>query len=1034
MARKERLLRGLPVDEVITIQMRSVDKKGDKSAWSPQFQFRTTADTVAPSPPSNLQFADFGTSFAAVWDKPTTNEDGTNLADLGGYQVTVYHGTENVTYIVPSERFDFTHEMNIAAFGYPAPYIRIVVRAMDVNGNISQPLEMEADNQPPDNPKNVVLETGLESIFVSWTPNIEQDLEGYRVYVGNTENFPLDHTTQVYDGRGTAVAFASRHELDYYVRVTAYDRFGNESGPSDVQTVLGRGIDTEPPAVPTGLSLAVNSYVSGQVLLGRIVATWAGNTEADLTGYYIRIRKANSADYSTYFQDKLLSLYEFTGLLPSTAYRVSIAAVDKSNNVSDYSAEVQATTLGDTSAPVVPIMYDPRVDAGVVEFDWSDNTAPDFKDYVIQIAENAGFTVNLQQFYVNASRYSFVANPEKTYWARVAARDQHGNVSGWGVHGITGEYVSTKPSQIPSTYIQNLLVDKLVSGQIKTAQIELVQGAKIFSTGAWSLDVNEFFMQKGNIKLGTTGFQALNNGTFYSGGTTFDNATWRTSATGHMRVGGSGKFHVDESGAIWSGSEDKTAAPWRIDGDGYGFFDSIRLTGTRIAVGQDLVNAGDKFVLRKTSSGYDVKLAGNMDIESAGNLRLAGGSITILSGGNFTMNGGTMRMNAPGSVFFSGAPVTIDGSTLTLTGTGQLRAGNPGPNSNGVSFDQFGIRIWKTGSNTPTAEFLSSGDATFRGVVDGAIIKGGSVQGSTFTTAAPESVTPLSPTGTGSRVVIQNGADGITFWHRDSITGQETASIIRAGMNDGIEINGSLRVGTVGNLRTVYAASVQANQVQAQDSSGVMRNVALSNHGHDGYATSGHTHGFHGDHLQLGSGYQFRLYKSSGGAGGGEIKVAWEAWYAGTGIPNSDPSFADNAADSGREEIRAVGWGSEGRGVSGTYFRTASTEAIKANIVEAPSLLERFKKVQVKQYNFAEDVTKVKNMKLTAKKKQEVIANLPVQTGFIVEQLRDVMPELTLGDGVLLNDTVAALWKISQEQQAIIEDLQQQIEELKNAK
>jgi hypothetical protein len=85
----------------------------------------------------------------------------------------------------------------------------------------------QADLEAPAVPRGVYSITGDEEVILSWYPNAENDLAGYRVYRGAAErgDYFLIATTG-------AVQFVDRNVTNgrtYYYAVSAYDRSGNES-------------------------------------------------------------------------------------------------------------------------------------------------------------------------------------------------------------------------------------------------------------------------------------------------------------------------------------------------------------------------------------------------------------------------------------------------------------------------------------------------------------------------------------------------------------------------------------------------------------------------------------------------------------------------------------------------------------------------------------------------------------------------------------------------------------------------------------
>jgi len=83
------------------------------------------------------------------------------------------------------------------------------------------------DIEPPAVPRGVYSITGDEEVILSWYPNAESDLAGYRVYRGNSENGDYFHIATT-----RSVQFIDRDVTNgrtYYYAVDAYDRDDNES-------------------------------------------------------------------------------------------------------------------------------------------------------------------------------------------------------------------------------------------------------------------------------------------------------------------------------------------------------------------------------------------------------------------------------------------------------------------------------------------------------------------------------------------------------------------------------------------------------------------------------------------------------------------------------------------------------------------------------------------------------------------------------------------------------------------------------------
>lgn len=101
-----------------------------------------------------------------------------------------------------------------------------------------------------------------ESVTLSWNPNTETDLAGYRLYqsaVSGQYTFGADAAVAEIPAGTETVTLENIADGTYYWVLTAYDTDGNESGPSNEVTLA---IDTTPPDPPTGLSAIIQQIIS----------------------------------------------------------------------------------------------------------------------------------------------------------------------------------------------------------------------------------------------------------------------------------------------------------------------------------------------------------------------------------------------------------------------------------------------------------------------------------------------------------------------------------------------------------------------------------------------------------------------------------------------------------------------------------------------------------------------------------------------------------------------------------------------------
>ena len=97
------------------------------------------------------------------------------------------------------------------------------------------------------------------TINVSWNPNTEPDLAGYRLYVGEASG-QYGEPVDVGNVTGHVMEITPEYGATYYFALTAYDTSGNESGYSaEASCFVPDGVK---PEKPTGLRAIIQAIVS----------------------------------------------------------------------------------------------------------------------------------------------------------------------------------------------------------------------------------------------------------------------------------------------------------------------------------------------------------------------------------------------------------------------------------------------------------------------------------------------------------------------------------------------------------------------------------------------------------------------------------------------------------------------------------------------------------------------------------------------------------------------------------------------------
>jgi len=213
---------------------------------------------AVPEPISSVKFQVTETAVNLTWAAPTQTSAGEPLSAISGYHVyrgeiashapaptgkdlSTIHWISPLAFLGPSA----TNSYSDTHFDFGKTYVYVVRSVISAEGN-----EIESDNSeavrvtpldtfPPAAPQGVVAEVlpgSVASSFVvdlSWSINTETDLAGYRVYRSAQEGVRGQLITPellpVPAIRDSSVAFGHR----YWYTVTAVDRAGNESVPSN---------------------------------------------------------------------------------------------------------------------------------------------------------------------------------------------------------------------------------------------------------------------------------------------------------------------------------------------------------------------------------------------------------------------------------------------------------------------------------------------------------------------------------------------------------------------------------------------------------------------------------------------------------------------------------------------------------------------------------------------------------------------------------------------------------------------------------
>ena len=326
---------------------------------------------------------------------------------------------------------------------------RYQVTAVDLaqrEGPASAPLDVSpADRTPPGRPEGVVATAGNDSVLVVWRLSPEPDVAGYHVERAQDARGPYARLTPrlVPVAQPSYVDTTATGGVQYYYRIVAVDRSGNESEPSNGALVLAR--DLTPPAPPTGLAATVRQRC--------VTLRWHPSASRDVRGYLayrsaVGERGTPQRLVPQPVPDTMLvdSGAKGEGLAPGQRYLVRVSAVDSAWNES--ARDSLEVTVPDDVPPPPPTGFVARdVGGRYAELSWSQSPAPDAKEFDLTRAagDSAEIAVGRYPSGILVTRDDRVQHGV-TYVYRLTAVDSAGNRSGAAVDTLVFARLTPPPA------------------------------------------------------------------------------------------------------------------------------------------------------------------------------------------------------------------------------------------------------------------------------------------------------------------------------------------------------------------------------------------------------------------------------------------------------------------------------------------------------------------------------------------------------------------------------------------------------------
>ncbi|MBC8186154.1 choice-of-anchor D domain-containing protein [candidate division KSB1 bacterium] len=213
-------------------------------------------------------------------------------------------------------------------------------------------VHLPIDTTAPSIPKNFEAISGDQQVTLTWAANTEQDLNYYKIYRSQTQNFTPtanDSFAAVFKPNTSYVDNGVSNEQTYYYRITAVDQAGNESDFSGEASATPQ--DKTAPSTPQNLQATPGDQ--------QISLSWATNSEPDLS--YYKIYRSQSQNFTPSANDSIAVVFKpntsyiDNNVINGQTYYYKISAVDQAGNESNFSDEVSATPRADILPPDISL-------------------------------------------------------------------------------------------------------------------------------------------------------------------------------------------------------------------------------------------------------------------------------------------------------------------------------------------------------------------------------------------------------------------------------------------------------------------------------------------------------------------------------------------------------------------------------------------------------------------------------------------------------------------------------------------------------
>ena len=320
-------------------QVTAEDAAGNLGPPSNEASGTSSADTTAPSAPSNLAASTSGSTVTLNWSASSDN--------VGVVRYDVYRGTSAGFTPSSANRIAQPSGTSFADTGLAPGGYYYKVAAEDAAGNISiasnEAPATILDTTPPSAPSS--LGTGVVGSTVSLSWSAATDNVGvvrYDVYRGTSAGFTPTSGNRIAQPSVTSYTDSGLVAGTYYYKVTAEDAAGNVSAASNEASAAIP--DTTPPSPPANLTATGGT--------AQATLSWSASTD-DVAVTKYDVYRSTTSGFTPGSGNRIAQPAGTSYTDPSLAagtYYYKVRAEDAAGNVSGNSNEAQASVAGGSIA------------------------------------------------------------------------------------------------------------------------------------------------------------------------------------------------------------------------------------------------------------------------------------------------------------------------------------------------------------------------------------------------------------------------------------------------------------------------------------------------------------------------------------------------------------------------------------------------------------------------------------------------------------------------------------------------------------